>query len=321
MPKLVMMPPQSELRLRWANQIVQELPQYQIALPETVEEAIDAIADADAAFGVVPRAALAAATKVRWIQSPQAGPPKGYYYPELIDHPVQVSNLRGIYNDHIAQHILMYVLALGRGLPWYLDAQRERRWDVDARKSRYVDLIGATALIVGLGGIGHETARLCNALDMKVIGTDARWEYPVPNTETHPPEALDSLLPQADFVIVTVPHTPETEGMWHRQRFQRMKPSAYFINIGRGATTKLANLTAALQAGEIAGCALDVFETEPLPAEHPLWGIPNVILTPHIAVHEATNIDARMFAVFLENARRFASGEPLVNVVDKANWF
>ena len=128
-------------------------------------------------------------------------------------------------------------------------------------------------------------------------------------------------MPQADFVIVTVPHTPETEGMWHRQRFQRMKPSAYFINIGRGATTKLADLTAALQAGEIAGCALDVFETEPLPAEHPLWGIPNVILTPHIAVHEATNIDARMFGVFLENARRFASGEPLVNVVDKANWF
>jgi phosphoglycerate dehydrogenase-like enzyme len=321
MPKLVMMPPQSELRLRWANQIVQELPQYQIALPETDEEAIDAIADADAAFGVVPRAALAAATKLRWIQSPQAGPPKGYYYPELIDHPVQVSNLRGIYNDHIAQHILMYMLALGRGLPWYFDAQRERRWDVDARKSRYVDLIGATALIVGLGGIGHETARLCNALGMKVIGTDARWEYPVPNTETHPPEALDSLLPQADFVIVTVPHTPETEGMWHRQRFQRMKPSAYFINIGRGATTKLADLTAALQAGEIAGCALDVFETEPLPAEHPLWGIPNVILTPHIAVHEATNIDARMFGVFLENARRFAKGEPLVNVVDKANWF
>lgn len=316
-----MMPPQSELRLRWANQILRELSGYQIAIPETDEEAIAAIVDADAAFGVVPKDALAAATQLRWIQSPAAGPPKGYYYPELIAHPAQVSNLRGIYNDHIAQHILMYMLALGRGLPWYMDAQRARRWDVDARKSNYIDLIGATALIVGLGGIGHETARLCNAFGMKVIGTDARWEYPIPNTETHPPEALDSLLPQADFVIVTVPHTPETEGMWHRQRFQRMKPGAYFINIGRGATTKLSDLTAALQAGEIAGCALDVFETEPLPADHPLWGLPNVILTPHIAVHEAPNIEERQFGIFLENARRFAKGEPLCNVVDKENWF
>ncbi|MFN8444001.1 MAG: D-2-hydroxyacid dehydrogenase [Caldilineaceae bacterium] len=321
MPKLVMMPPQSEKTLRWANQLLQALPDYQVSLPETDEEAISAIAEADAAFGEVPPAALAAAKHLRWIQSPAAGPPAGFYYQELIEHPVQVCNPRGIYNDHIAQHILMVTLALARGLPWYLDAQRERRWDVDARKSRYVDLIGSTALIVGLGGIGHETARLCNAFGMKVIGTDARWEYAVPNTETYPPEALDGLLPQADFVIITVPHTPQTAGMWHRQRFQLMKPSAYFINIGRGATTKLADLTAALQAGEIAGCALDVFESEPLPADHPLWAIPNVILTPHIAVHEAPNIDERQFGVFLENARRLAADEPLINVVDKANWF
>lgn len=321
MPKLVLMPPQSAKNLRWANQLLQELPTYQLALPETIEEAIAAIADADAAFGVVPKDALAVATKLRWIQSPAAGPPAGYYYQELIDHPVQVCNLRGIYNDHIAQHILMYMLALARGLPWYMDAQRQRRWDVAARKSRYIDLTGATALIVGLGGIGHETARLCNAFGMQVLGTDARWEYAIPNATTHPPAELDTLLPRADFVIVTVPHTPETEGMWHRQRFQRMKPSAYFINIGRGATTKLADLTAALQAGEIAGCALDVFETEPLPADHPLWGMPNVILTPHVAVHDAPNIEERQFGIFRENAQRFAKGHPLINVVDKANWF
>lgn len=321
MPKLVMMPPQSEKTVRWANQLVKEVPAYQVSLPEDEEEACAAIVDADAAFGVVPPDALAAAKNLRWIQSPAAGPPAGFYYPELIKHPVQICNPRGIYNDHIAQHILMYMLALARGLPYYLDAQRERRWDIGARKSRYVDLIGATALIVGLGGIGHETARLCNAFGMHVIGTDARWEYAIPNTETHPPEALDRLLPQADFVIVTVPHTPATEGMWHRARFQVMKPSAYFINIGRGATTKIADLTAALQAGEIAGCALDVYEVEPFPTDHPLWAIPNVILTPHIAVHEAPNIDERQLAVFLENARRLANGEPLINVVDKANWF
>lgn len=321
MPKLVMMPPQNAKTLRWAEQLTKELPEYQVSLPETDEDARVVIADADAAFGVVKQDALAAATKLQWIQSPAAGPPAGFYYPELIEHPVQICNPRGVYNDHIAQHILMYTLALARGLPYYLDAQRARRWDKDARKSAYVDLIGATALIVGLGGIGHETARLCNAFGMNVIGTDARWEYEIPNTATHPPEALDELLPQADFVIVTVPHTPETEGMWHRERFQRMKQSAYFINIGRGATTKIADLTAALQEGEIAGCALDVYEVEPFPTDHPLWELPNVILTPHIAVHEAPNIDERQFGVFLENARRFAAGEPLVNVVDKTNWF
>jgi len=321
MPKLVMMPPQGAKNLRWANKLVQELPQYQVALPETDEEAIEALRDADAAFGVVPPTALATATNLRWIQSPAAGPPAGFYYPELIKHQAQVCNPRGIYNDHIAQHILMYTLALARGLPYYMDAQRERRWDAGARKSAYVDLKEATALIVGLGGIGHETARLCNAFGMRVLGTDARWEYEVPGVEAHPPTALDSLLPQADFVLVTVPHTPETDGMWHRQRFQLMKPGAYFINIGRGATTKIADLTAALQAGEIAGCALDVYETEPFPTDHPLWSMPNVILTPHIAVHGAQNIDERQFAIFLENARRLDAGDPLINVVDKENWF
>jgi phosphoglycerate dehydrogenase-like enzyme len=316
-----MMPPQSEQTRRWGVKLSQAVPEYEVLFPETVAEAVTAISDADAAYGVVPPAALQASTRLRWLQSPAAGPAAGYYYPELIAHPVQVCNPRGIFSDHIAQHILLQMLALARGLPWYLDAQRQRRWDPNARQSPYVDLVGATALIVGLGGIGHETARLCQAFGMRVIGTDARWEHAVPHTETHPPEAVDDLLPQADFVIVTVPHTPATEGMWNRARFQRMKPSAYFINVGRGATTRLADLTAALQAGEIAGCSLDVFEIEPLPAEHPLWEIPNVLITPHIAVHEATNVEARSFEIFLTNARRLLAGEPLMNVVDKANWF
>ena len=184
----------------------------------------------------------------------------------------------------------MFVLALARGLPYYMDAQRERRWDPDARRHGYIDVSEATVLIAGVGGIGHETARLCHEFGMRVLGVDQRWEYDTPHVERHDPDELDDLLPQADFVIVTLPHTPQTEGMWNRARFARMKPSAYFINIGRGATTRLDDLVAALEAGEIAGCALDVFETEPLPAEHALWTMPNVMLTPHIAVHEAANL-------------------------------
>jgi len=321
MPKLVMLPPLADHAADWAQRVETELALYTVVLAADEETARREIVDADCAFGWVPPDLLPLAQKLRWLQSPQAAPPAGFYYPELIEHPVTVCNPRGVYNDHIGQHILMYMLALGRGLPYYLDAQRDARWDQNARKSEYIDLIDATALIVGVGGIGDETARLCNAFGMTVIGTDTRWEYNTPNIERHTPDELDDLLPHADFVIVTVPHTPDTEGMWHTERFARMKPSAYFINIGRGATTKLDDLVVALESGTIAGCALDVFEQEPLPSAHKLWTMSNVILTPHIAVHEAVNIPERWFQLFLENARRFAAGDPLKNVVDKTMWY
>jgi len=321
MPKLVMMPPQSERSRQWAGEIIGQIPQYQVVLPETDEETRGELADADAVFGWVPPEMLPLAQKLRWLQSPAAGPKPGFYYQELVDHPVEICNPRGVYNDHIGQHILMYVLALARGLPYYMDAQRDQRWDTSAQKSQYIDLTNATALIVGVGGIGHETARLCRAFGMRVLGIDARWEYEVTEIEKHPPEDLYSLLPEADFVIVTVPHTPQTEGMWNTKRFKLMKPTAYFINIGRGATTKTEDLTQALESGQIAGCALDVFETEPFPEDHRLWTLPNVLLTPHIAVKDAENISDRWFALLLDNAQRFAVGQPLRNIVDKSQWY
>lgn len=232
-----------------------------------------------------------------------------------------VCNPRGVFNDHIGQHVLMFVLALARGLPSYLHAQRERRWDPDARTRPSIDLASATTLLVGVGGIGHEVARLCAAFGMRVLGVDPRWEYDTPGVERHDVAELEALLPAADFVIVSTPHTPQTEGMWNARLFGRMKPGSYFINVGRGMTTRLDDLAAAVAGGQIAGCALDVFETEPLPAEHPLWTLPNVILTPHIAVKDAANIDERRFALLLDNARRFVAGQPLRNVVDKAAWY
>ncbi len=321
MLKFVMMPPQDELKRQWAKQLQERLPQYQVVAPETDADARREIADADAAYGWIPPDMLPLARKLRWLQNPDAGPRPGYFYPELIEHPVVICNPRGIYFDHITQHIMMFVLALARGLPYYMEAQRQRRWDKDARKSPYIDLTTATALIVGVGGIGHETARMCSAFGMQVIGVDPRWEYEVPFVEKHSPKDLDDLLPRADFVITTTPHTPETEGMWNARRFRLMKKTAYFINIGRGMTTKLDDLVAAIEHGEIAGCGLDVFEIEPLPSEHKLWTLPNVLLTPHIAIKDAANIPERRFEIILENARRFAAGEPLRNVVNKAAWY
>jgi len=154
-----------------------------------------------------------------------------------------------------------------------------------------------------------------------VLATDARRTAASSGvTELHKPEALDELLPRADFVILTVPHTPATEGFFNRARFQRMKRSAFFINIGRGMTTRLDDLVAALQAGEIAGAALDVYELEPLPREHPLWTSPNVLLTPHMAGH-GPYLDERRFEIMADNCRAFAAGQKLRNQVDKASWF
>lgn len=315
------MPPQDDLRLWFAARLSDTLPEYEVSSPDNDAEALEAIRDADAAFGWVPPEALKEARRLRWLHNPDAGPFFGYYYNELVDHPLTITNPRGIYFDHISHHILMFVLALSRGLPWYVDAQRDRVWDKDARKTPYVYLGDATALINGVGGIGHETARLCMELGMKVIGIEPRPEFALPYVEFHTPEELDDVLPLADFVITTVPHTPETEGMFDARRFKLMKSTAYFINVGRGKVCKIDDLADALEGGVIAGCGLDVFEEEPLPASHKLWGLPNVLMTPHVAVRDADNIPERRFQIVLDNARRFLNDEPLNNVVDKSKWY
>jgi phosphoglycerate dehydrogenase-like enzyme len=288
---------------------------------EDADAAAAAIVTTDAAFGTLPPDLLAKAQHLRWLQAPQAAPPAGYYYPELVAHPLTVTNFREIYNDHISAHILAFVLAFARGLHVYIPQQLRREWKKPPEDRGVVPLPGSTALIVGLGGIGAETARLLAAFGVRVLAVDARRsDKPEHVAELQQPEALDSLLPQADFVILTVPHTPATEGFFNRAKFRLMKPTAFFINIGRGMTTKLDDLVAALQAGEIAGAALDVYEQEPLPAEHPLWGMPNVLMTPHMAGY-GPHLNERRFQIIQDNCRAFAEGRDLRNVVDKATWF
>jgi phosphoglycerate dehydrogenase-like enzyme len=317
----MMMPPQDDQKRGWARRLAADVPALRVLVPESDDEVRRGLPEVDAAFGWVPPDLLPLAGRLRWLQNPDAGPRPGYFYPALIEHPAVIANPRGIYFDHISHHIIMFLLGLARGLPFYLEAQRARRWDPDARPRPALDLPSATALIHGVGGIGHETARLCAAFGMTVLGVDPRWEFDAPVAERHGPDALDSLLPRADVVITTTPHTPQTEGLWNAQRFALMKPSSYFINIGRGKTTRIDDLADAIERGVIAGCGLDVFETEPLPADHKLWGLPNVLLTPHIAVKDAENLPERRYQVLLDNARRFVAGEPLRNVVDKAAWF
>jgi len=319
----LMLPPQGDRTREWTRRLSQAHPELEIIAPETMEGAEQAITGADGAYGTIPPALLARAEKLRWLQAPQAAPPAGFYYPELIRHPVAITNFREIYNDHIAAHIMSFVLAFARGLQIYLPQQLKREWRPAGREEDdiVVHLPEATALIVGVGGIGGEAARLAASFGMTVIGVDERRPDKPPGVaELHRAAALDELLPRADFVILTVPHTPETEGFMNRDRLRRMKRSAYFINIGRGMTTRLDDLVAALKAGEIAGAGLDVFEQEPLPADHPLWTLPGVLITPHTAGH-GPYLDERRFEVLSDNCRRFAAGRELRNVVDKARWF
>lgn len=317
----VMLPPQTDIYRDWARRLRQDVPEANVVVAEDEAAASEAIRTADAAFGWLPPDLLSKATRLRWLQAPQAAPAAGYYHDAMIRHPLTVTNFREIFNDHISAHILSYVLAFARGLPTYIRQQLRREWKKPTEDQGVVHLPEAIALIVGLGGIGLETARLLAAFGTTVLATDARrTEKPPFVAELRPADAMDDLLPRADFVILTVPHTPATEGFFNRTRFQRMKPTAFFINIGRGKTTKLDDLVAALEAKEIAGAALDVYEQEPLPAEHPLWGMPNTILTPHMAGY-GPYLNERRYEIVRDNCRAFAAGRDLRNVVNKAMWF
>ena len=175
--------------------------------------------------------------------------------------------------------------------------------------------------VFGFGAIGEEIGKRGAAFGMRVIGMDPLKTQPPPGVEAiWPPDKLDELLAISDFFVIAAPHTPETQGLFTLAKLRKMQPSAVLINIGRGVIVPLDDLVAALREGAIAGAALDVYETEPLPSEHPLWKMDNVILTPHVAGF-SPRIAERHLGVVLQNVRRFVAGEPLSNVVDKAKWF
>jgi phosphoglycerate dehydrogenase-like enzyme len=319
--QFLMLPPQTPTTRDWGKRLAAAMLELDVIVADDMARAEQAIATADSAFGAIPPALLRRAARLRWLQAPQAAPPAGYYYPELISHPVEITNFREIYSDHIGTHVMAFVLAFARGLQHYIPQQLRREWKRLPQNTGVVHLPEATALVVGVGGIGSEVARLCAAFGMQVVGVDERRREAPPGVAAlHRGDELDALLPAADFVILTVPHTPETEGLMNRARFQEMKKTAFFINIGRGLTTRLDDLAAAIEAGEIAGAGLDVFEQEPLPADHRLWSLPGVLITPHTAGH-GPYLDERRYEIILDNCRRFLAGQPLRNLVDKARWF
>jgi phosphoglycerate dehydrogenase-like enzyme len=318
---LVLLPPHSDVTAAWPQRLAAEVPGLRVLRPDTPELAAEALRTADAAYGALPPDLLRHAGRLRWLQAPQAGPGRGFYHPALVEHPVQVTNMRDTYTDHVAAHTLALVLAVARGLPRYVRDQERARWAPDRDPKAVLVLGEAIALVVGVGAVGAEVGRLLSAFGTRVVGVDARRAEPPPGfAELHPAGSLDDQLPGADLVVVTVPHTPHTEGLFDAPRLARCAPTAVLVNVGRGPTVHLDALADALEQGRLAGAALDVFDPEPLPADHPLWGRPDVLITPHVA-GVGPHADERRFAVLLDNARRFTTGRDLINVVDKANWF
>jgi len=300
-------------------------------------EAAREIVDADAFFGKLTPGLLAAAGRLAWVQSPTASL-EHYLFPELLEHPCVLTNMRGLFADNIADHVFGVLLCFVRKLHLYVRRQMERRWaPVGGEQTRvgfatgpalvtpmdlaHPTLAGATLGIVGLGSIGAEIARRAPVFGMTVLAVDPKQTVPPEGVASAWPLArLDELLAASDHVVIAAPHTPETVKLFNAARLAVMKPTAYLVNIGRGAIVDLTDLTAALSAGQLAGAGLDVFETEPLPADHPLWGMENVIITPHVA-GASPRIAERHLAVLLENVSRFRRGEPLQNICDKRAWF
>jgi phosphoglycerate dehydrogenase-like enzyme len=333
--KLVIHPPVEAERLARVTEAARPMT---VANATDDAEALRHMPDADAFFGKLTPPLLAAAARLRWVQAPTVSL-EHYLFPELVAHPCVLTNMRGLFSDVIADQVMGYVLCFARNLHVYVIQGMCAHWapvggeearvgfatgpgTVNAIDRAHRHLADATLGVVGLGAIGGEVARRALAFGMRVVAVDpVRRDAPAGVAALWPVERLPDLLAQSDYVVIAAPHTPRTVKMFRRPQFRQMKRDAYLINIGRGAIVDLDDLTAALEAHEIAGAALDVFEVEPLPPDHSLWKMPGrVIITPHVAGY-SPRIAERHLAVLLDNVGRFVRGEPLRNVADKEKWF
>jgi len=273
------------------------------------------IADADATFGVCSEEVLKQAKRLEWIQWSAAGVERCVQQPLVRERGLLITNMQRVAGPSMAEHVLAMMLALSRHLGDFWRAQQQGHWAKD-NAPELEDLEGRTLLVVGLGGIGTEVARRGHALGMRVIATRASG-HSGPDFVSYvgTPDELLKLTKEADFVVNCAPLTAATTGIFNREFFAAMKPTAYFLSVGRGRSTVTADLIAALGSGKLAGAGLDVTDPEPLPADSPLWRLPNVIITPHIS-GVSTGTDEQYAALLTENLRRYIAGDPMLAVVD-----
>lgn len=284
---------------------------------EAEEDALAAIGDADCFYGRITSRLLEAGVGLRWIQATSAGL-DNYFFPELRQSAVTMTNLRGIYSDVIADHVFAFVLMFARGMHIYHRHRIDQNW---VKGAPVIHLGGTTIGVVGLGGIGLEVCRRAHSFGMRVVGVDpAPKARPVYVQAIYDPSDLNQMLCRSDFVVICVPHTSETEYMIDRGAMMQMKRGAILVNIGRGKVVDLSALADSIESGALGGAALDVFEEEPLPPDHRLWLMEQVLITPHVA-GTSPEIQKRREETIIENAKRFVAGEPLLNVVDKQKGY
>lgn len=257
--------------------------------------------------------AWSAADRLRWVHTARAGV-DNVLIPELVASDVVVTNSRGVFDGSLAEYVLGLVLAFAKDLPGTWERQRRAEWQ--HRETERV--AGTTAVVIGVGPVGREIARLLRAVGVRVhgVGRTARRGDPDFGDVTASAD-LAALLPDADWVVLVAPLTDATRGMIGAAELAAFRPSARLINVGRGGLVDEAALTDALRAGRLAGAALDVFAREPLPPSSPLWQLPGVLVSPHMSA-DVHGWRDELAAVFLDNLRRWCAGEPLRNVVDKA---
>ena len=270
-------------------------------------------------LGNVPAAMLHGSPALEWLQTNSAGV-EAYIQPGVLAGDTLLTNATGAYGLAIAEHMLGMLLELFKKLELYRDAQKSGAWQSQgAVKAVY----GSTVLVLGMGDIGGEFAARCKALGAKVIGV-RRSPRPCPEyaDEVHLLEDLDSLLPHADVVAVTLPGTDATRGLMSRERLAKMKEGAVLLNVGRGFIVDTEALCDALERGHLSGAGVDVTDPEPLPPTHRLWNIPTAVVTPHISgFYHLRETHERIVGIFLENLRHFQAGEPLRNLVDFATGY
>jgi phosphoglycerate dehydrogenase-like enzyme len=297
-----------------------EFPRHTFLHAASDERALELIPPAQVAFMSELRPAhLAAAPRLQWVHSAAAGV-GGMLFPAMIESPVVMSNSRGISADTIAEHVLAVTLAMFRKLPLAFRTQSDRQWAQDAmvESPGLRTIADSRVLLVGLGAIGSATARRLVALGAHVTAIRRNPARPAPNgvEAVAPPERLRELLPGADVVVIAAPQTRDTRRLIGAAELAAMRRDALLINVSRGKLLDEAALVSALGDTPTLGAALDVFETEPLPADSPLWSLPNVLITPHISGFRPDHWDA-VTNLFADNLRRFESGRALLNVVNK----
>jgi phosphoglycerate dehydrogenase-like enzyme len=276
------------------------------------------VTDANVIYGGFSLEDFQSAKQLRWVQFSAAGVDE-VLYPEFVESPVVLTNMQRMYSPTISESVIGMLITLTRRLHDYAIQSREQKWHpLEGLR----DITGMTMGIVGMGGIGTDTAyRAHYGFQMRILGTDPK---PLPKPafveELHSPEWLPKMVPQVDVLVSAAPHTPITHHMFNDQIFHLMKPSAYFINVSRGWLVDPAALVSALKERRIAGAAVDVTEPEPLPADDPLWTAGNILITPHTSA-KGIGSTTKSQELFCENVRRYVNGLPLLNVVDKKRGY